>query len=90
MDILLTGFRSNEYFTTLPRGYKTIFLHNSTEHEISSAYSTKLLRMIYIFLTLKHSDDAFILLINIEMPMILGILISMSRRSFILSCIEHE
>ena len=38
------------------------------------------------FVDFKLSDDVFILLINVKMPTIVGILTSMSRINFILSC----
>ena len=43
-----------------------------------------------IFLALKRSAVAFILLINVKMSTIVGILAFMSRKTFILSSVEHE
>ena len=43
-----------------------------------------------IFLTLKHLDAVFILLLNIYMPSIVGMLTSMSRIYFMLSRVEHK
>ena len=43
-----------------------------------------------VFLVLKLSDVAFILLINVKMPTIVGILTFMSNSIFLLSCVEHE
>ena len=42
------------------------------------------------FSCLKHSDVVFILLINAKMPIIVGILTSMSRINFMLSLVEYE
>ena len=44
--------------------------------------------MILFAVTL--SDVVFIMLINVEMPTIVGILTFMSRIKFVLSCDEHE
>ena len=54
------------------------------EHEISTAHKTKMLKYKDFFL-LKHSNGVFILLINVEMPTIVGILTFMSRINFMLS-----
>ena len=62
---------------------------NSTEHEISSAHKNKLMKS-KIFLVLKSSDAVFILLINVKMPIIVGILTFMSRINFMLCLVEHE
>ena len=61
---------------------------NSTEHEISTA-QTKIPtnRML---LALSLSDVAFIMLINVKMPTIVGILTFMSRINFVLSRVEHR
>ena len=42
------------------------------------------------FLALRLSDVAFIMLINVKMPTIVGILTFMSRINFVLSGVEHE
>ena len=41
------------------------------------------------FLALSLSDVAFIMLINVKMPTIVGILTFMSRINFLLSLVEH-
>ena len=41
------------------------------------------------FLALSLSDVAFIMLINVKMPTVVGILTFMSRINFILSQVEH-
>ena len=56
---------------------------NLTEHETSGAhYSLSGEKQRFFFLALKHSDGAFILLINVKMPTIVGILTFMSRMNF--------
>ena len=62
------------------RGYKTFFMLNSTEQEISTVY-----RQIKKFLALSLSAVIFIMLINVKMPSIVGILTFMSRINFVLS-----
>ena len=42
------------------------------------------------FLALSLSDVVFIMLINVKMPMIVGILTFMSMINFVLSQVEHE
>ena len=42
------------------------------------------------FVNLNHSDGVFIMLINVKMPTIVGILIFMRMKNFMLSCVEHE
>ena len=49
---------------TWPRGYKTFFMHNSTEHEISTAHKLKY-PQIKKFLALSLSGVVFIMLINV-------------------------
>ena len=66
-----------------PRGYKTCLC--STEHEISTAHKTKMLKNIKIFLAFNLSDVVFIMLINVKMPTIVGILTFMSMMNFMLS-----
>ena len=61
---------------------------NQTEHEISQLIITKMLKN-NICTALKLSDKAFILLINVKMPTIVGILTFMSRINFML-IVEHE
>ena len=60
-----------------PRGYKTVFMHNSTEHEISTAHIAKMQKNNDIS-CLKHSDIVLILFRNVKMPTIVGILTFMS------------
>ena len=67
-----------------PRGYKTLFILNSAEHEISTDHKKLKYRQIKI-LALSLSDAVFIMLINVKMPTIVGILKFMSRINFMLS-----
>ena len=67
------------------RGYKTFFMLNSTEHEISAAHKNKNAEKYRYFLLFNLSVDVFILLINVKMPTIVGILTFMSRINFMLS-----
>ena len=54
-----------------PKGYKTYFMHNSIEHEISTAHYNKMkIKNVFAF---KLSDVVFIMLINVKMPTIVGI-----------------
>ena len=65
--------------------YKTFFMLNSTEHEISTAHKTKIPtnEEIYCFKSLRCC--IFVMLINVKMPTIVGILTFMSRINFVLS-----
>ena len=60
---------------------------NSTEHETSTAYKTKILRNQdeLGFFSLKLSDDLFIMLINVKMPTVVGILTFIGMINFMLS-----
>ena len=71
------------HLDTWPWGYKTIFVLNSTEHEISTSHKSKMLKN-KDFLAIRRSD-VFIMLINIKMPTIVGILIFMSTINFMIS-----
>ena len=62
-----------------PRGYKTVFMLNSADHEISTAYR-QMKKSIALNLSV-----VFITLINVKMPTIVGILTFMSRINFVLS-----
>ena len=63
----------------------TFFMLNSTEHEISTAHKSKMLKKVDFFIAFNLSDMLFILLINVKMPTIVGILTFMSRINFMLS-----
>ena len=66
-------------------GYKTFFMLNSTEHEISTAQKKLKCRQMKKSLALSLSDAVFIRLINVKMPTIVGILTFMSRINFVRS-----
>ena len=51
--------------TAQARGYKTFFILNSTENEISTAHKTKLMKIID-FSCFKLSDVVFIKQINVK------------------------
>ena len=50
----------------MPRGYKTFFMLNSTEHNFSTAHTTLEYRQIKKVLDLSLSDVVFIMLINVK------------------------
>ena len=61
---------------------------NSIEHEILNAHKYKNIKKFSL-----GSDKPrmlFFLFINVKMPTIVGILTFMSRKSFMLSSVEHE
>ena len=70
---------------TWPRGYKTLFMLNSTEHEIPNAHKNKKTGQIKKFLALSLAGAVFIMLINVKMQTTVGILTFMSRINFVLS-----
>ena len=59
-----------------------LFMLNSTEHEISTAYKNENTDK---YLALSLSDVVFILPINVKMPTVVGNLTFMSRINFVLS-----
>ena len=61
-----------------------MFMLNSTEHEISTAYKIGVLKM-KTFLAFRFLDFVFIMLINVKMPTIVGILTFMSMINLMLS-----
>ena len=61
-----------------------LFMLNSTEHKISTVHKLKY-RQAKKCSALCLSYDAFIRLINVKMPTIVGILTFMSRMNFMLS-----
>ena len=67
-----------------PQGYKSLFILNSTEHEISTAY-TNLNAEKQRLLPFKLSDSVLIMQINVKMPTIVGILTFISMIHFMLS-----
>ena len=57
----------------MPQGYKTFFMLNSIEYEISTAHKKLNYRQMKKCLALSLSDVAFIMLINVKMPTIVDI-----------------
>ena len=70
---------------TWPRGYKTYFMLNSVEHEISNAHKYKNIKKFSFFSDSDKPKILFFLLINVKMPTIVGILTFMSRKDFMLN-----
>ena len=70
-------------FKSWPQGYKTFFMLNSTELEISNAHKFKYIKK-FIFSGSDKPRMLFFLLINVKMPTTVGIL-TMSWKFFI-SC----
>ena len=70
-------------------GYKTFFMLNSAEHDILNARKYRNIKKFSIFQA-QISLECIFLLINVKMPIIVGILTFMSRRKFMLSWVEHE
>ena len=71
---------------TWVRGYKTSFMLNSVEHEIINAHKYKNIKQeIQLFSDSDKPRMLFSLLINVKMPTIVGILLFMSRKKFMLS-----
>ena len=67
---------------TRRRGYKTFFVLNSVENEISNAHRYKKYQEIRLFLGSDKPRMLFFPLINVKMPNIVGILTFMNRKSF--------
>ena len=67
---------------TWPRGYKTFFMLNSTEHEILNAHKYKNIKKFGFFFGSDKPRMLFFPLINVKMPTIVGILTFMSRKNF--------
>ena len=67
------------------KGYKTVFILNSVEHENSTAQKKLKYQQMKKFLALNFSNVVFIMLINVKMPTIVGILTFMSRINLVLS-----
>ena len=68
-----------------PRGYKTFFILNSVEHEILNAQKYENIKKFSIFSDSDKLRMLFFLLITVKMPTIVGILIFMSRKNFMLN-----
>ena len=68
-----------------PRGYKTVFMLNSVEHEVSNTHNNKKYQEIQLHLGSDEPRMLFSPLINVKMPTIVGIVTFMSGENFILS-----
>ena len=68
---------------TRARGYKTFFLLNSLEHEISNAHKYKNIKKFSFFSDSNKSRMLFFLLINVKMPTIVGILTFYQQEKFL-------
>ena len=77
-------------YITRPRGYKTFFMLNSAENEICSAYKKIKYHQFKRFSCKTELSMIIFLLINIKMPTIVGILIFISRKNFMLNWVEYE
>ena len=75
---------------TWARGYKTFSMLNSAENEICPAYKIFNMNNLNWFSCKAELSMKFFLLINIKMPTIVGILIFISRKIFLLTWVEHE
>ena len=82
---LLYLLRIRHSFTSWLRGYKTVFMLNSAEHEILNALKDKNVKKFSIFSGSDKPIMLFFLLINVEMTTNVGILTFISRKIFILS-----
>ena len=67
------------------RGYKTFFMLNSVEHEILNAHKYKNIKKFSILQAHTSEEGYFFMLINVQMPTIVSILTSTSRKNFMLS-----
>ena len=63
---------------------------NSAENEICSAYKKIKYHQFKLFSYKAELSMKFFLLINIKMPTIVGILIFISRKNFMLNWVEYE
>ena len=70
---------------TRRQGYKTFYMLNSTEHEITNAHKTIMKKKYRLFNAFKVLDVVFIMLINVKVSTIVGILTFSSILNFMLS-----
>ena len=63
---------------------------NSVEHEILNAHKYKNIEKFSFFLGSDKHRMLIFSLINVKMSTVVGILIFMSRKNFMLSRVEHE
>ena len=69
---------------------KAFSMLNSAEQEILNAHKYKNRKKFSTFLGSYKLLMLFFLFINVKMPTIVGILIFMNRKNFMLNCVEHE
>ena len=75
---------------TRPEVNKLLFMLNSAENEICSAYKELKYQQLKLSSCTAELSMRFFLLINIKMPTVVGILIFISRRNFMLNRVEYE
>ena len=68
-----------------PRGYKTFSMLNSAEHEILNTSKYINIRKFSFFSGSDKPRMVFFLIINVKMPIVVGILTFMSRKNFMLN-----
>ena len=85
MANILLNYKKYQWMKTVlgPR-LQNIFMLNSAEHEIFNAHQYKNIKH-FSFFQAQISLDAFFPAHNVKMPTIVGILIFMSRKNFMLS-----
>ena len=69
----------------MARGYKTLFMLKSVEHELLNAHKSKNIKKFSFFSDSDKPKMLFFLLTNVKMPTIVGILTFMSRKNFMLN-----
>ena len=84
----MTSFLKFDWNWPRAQGYKTFFMLNSAENEICSAYKKLNTKNVNFFLQSRAEHEKF-LLINIKMPTIVGILIFISKKNFMLNWVEN-
>ena len=62
---------------------------NSAEHEILNTRKYNNIKQFSLF-RVQIRLECYFSFINVKMPTIVGILTFMSRKNFMLSCVEHE
>ena len=85
MHLIESDGMANSEAQIRPRGYKTLFMLNSVEHEILNAHKYKYQEICFFFGSDKPRMLFFPLINVFKMPTIVGILTFMSRKNFVLS-----
>ena len=87
----LFTFESVQFIKILHKQFdKTFFMRNSVEHDILNAHKYKNIKKFSFFSDSDKPRMLFFLLINVKMPTTVGILTFISRKNFMLNCVEHE